>query len=133
MVTVTVNQRGANQKFKRLEQSLFEGARKTGKFLAQLGVAKAQVLAPKYEGKTAGAINAKPTEISRARVKWQIVAPEVHNFPVVKVMQGNSSFAKTHWQKRTEEERKFMLTTKKYLNDIKSGVAKGGFRNINLK
>lgn len=132
MAQVTVKQTGANQKLKRLEQEMFEGARKTAKFLAQLGVAKAQVLVPKDSGKTAGAINAKPTIISPRKVEWQIVAPEVYDFPVVKVMQGNSAFAKEHWKKRSEERRKFMLTTRKYLNDIKSGVAKGGFRNIKI-
>jgi hypothetical protein len=132
MVQIKIKQKGANETFRRIEDKLINGARKTAKLLAQLGLAKAQQLVPKASGKTAGAITAKPKEMSKRRTSWVITANEVYDFPVVKVMGGDSEYAKEHWRKRTEKQRKFMLTTKNYLNDIKSGVAKGGFRNIDI-
>lgn len=132
MVQVTIDQSGANKKFARLEKAMLEGARRTSKMLAELGLAKAQQLVPKASGKTGGAIYTKPKELSNTRASWVITAPEVYPFPVVRIMQGNSTYAKEHWKKRSIERRQFMKTTRDYLNVVKGNVAKGSFRNVKI-
>jgi hypothetical protein len=132
MMTVEVRKQGFVNKMKQLETKVANSSRKVVRDLAQLGVFKAKSLAPMDTGKTANAIKAKPTRLSKNKVEWVITAPEAHSFPVVKVMHKNTSYAKQHWRKRSEEERKFMITTRKWLQERKDSVVKGGFRNIKI-
>lgn len=140
-MTVTVNAERAYKKLNRLKSKIFDAARYTAKTLATKGAYYAKSLAPYYTGETAAAIRAKPESISSSSVKWVIVSPEVHEFPVVRVMHGKTEFAKHHWSEpvpgkqqpvRSEQERQYMYTTRKWLNSIKKETAKGGFRNIRI-
>ncbi len=137
--SVQVNDRGLMRKMSLLRNEMWVAQTKTAKTLAKIGVNYAAARAP-YDrgpggGGTARAIYAKPQEQSRSRTKWLILAPDVHKTSIpgglVQYIHSDRPGAQTHF--REDRDRKFMYSTRKYLNDIKTKVADGNFNRIKIR
>lgn len=136
---------GVDRVFNNILKKLKAGADLTSNELAILGKRYAQSIAPYDTGRTAQHIaiytkgNTKqikaknPTRGKQHRWAGKSGYKGVDNYPNFNLVRWmhTSPRAKSHFKKGGQP--RFMYKTRDYLNSIKKGVAKGRFKNINLR
>ena len=145
---VVINQ-SFYQKFRTLRRQVDEKGSATIKELLEIGENYAKSYAPKFNGTVLRSIKTREKNKQLSGTIYIEHQSEWGKFRLVEWMHKTGGVGKAHylgsdgqWYTRKtgrEDKRihsgnpKFMYNTRKYLNTIKTGIAKGKFKTINIK
>lgn len=137
-MAVSINTKRAERRLRNLEREIRQKSDATVNELGRLGKDKAKSIVPYYSGNTFKSIRRRTTRGSQGAEARIFIEPyilddghvrNIANFSLVRWMH-TSPRAVGHIK---SGDRLFMYTTRNYLNEIKTGVAQGKFKNINIR
>lgn len=147
----TIESRKAFRKVSKTKFAAIRQGKKTVKRLAETGKQVARTIAPHYSGRTANLIIVRKKGLPNGE-QARIIAQNPTKGTVNRASSGQyKNFNVVRWMHQTKGyfrspnpfssggrhiksgDPQFMYTTRRFLNKIKKGVARGQFRNIKLK